>query len=157
MNEQAEQAKTADDIFADKYEEQVMGAILHGNNITISTEIDFGRQKMPVELNMRWPNVGDHQEIGRITTMLLGGMEPRLALARDLNLARARALIEVLGEAPFPSWLPPHEQPVLVTSIDGRTRQQMRPNTAMCKVPNALVELYYEADQVIQRFQYMGC
>ena len=151
------EAQTLEDRYAELYEEQVMNAILNGGKIKIQTTLPMGKNTMPIELNMRWPTVGDHQEIGRLTTLMLGGVEPRLAVPRDLTLARARAYIEVLGEAPFPAWLPPHREPVETIGTGGQPRTSFRPNTADCRMPQALIELYYEADEVIQRFQYMGC
>ena len=83
--------------------------------------------------------------------------QQRLAVPRDLTLARARAYIEVLGESPFASWLPPHREPTESIGVGGQPRTSFRPNTAACRMPQALIELYYEMEEVIQRFQYLGC
>lgn len=153
---QAPEVKTADERYADLYEDQVMNAILNGGAIKVQTSMPMGRQTMPIEMNMRWPTVGDFQEIGRLTTVMLGGIEPRLAVPRDLTLARARAYVEVLGASPFPNWLPPHNEPTQTFDIGGNPRTSFRPNTAACRMPQALIELYYEMEEVIQRFQHMG-
>lgn len=145
--------QTPDERYAELYEDQVVNALLSGGAVMIQTEVQVTpKRKVALRLNMRWPTVGDLQEIGRMTTLFLGGFEPRLVPSRDLVLARARATIEVLGTGPFPDWLPPHDRPTEMP--DGRTA--FRPNTGAVTMPAALYAVFNEFDEVHERFQFMG-
>ena len=56
----------------------------------------------------------------------------------------------------MPRCMPPHREPHERTDAGGNTVRRFRPNTGTIRMPAALLAIYDEFTEVVDRFQYLG-
>lgn len=134
-------------------EDQVLNAITGDGTITLTVKVGPAGREKELSLNFRWPDANDEQLIERLTSRYCDALPPELVSDAGFELARARAVIEVLTEGPYEGndWLPATEERVM-----HRGKKQPRPNTGAVKSRGILVAFGREYYSVYTRFQYLA-
>ena len=95
-------------------------------------------------IKLLYPNLGIQQRIDALTAAYSNGLEPNQLSNAAFRRARGRATLEMLGQAPFPQWLPISKDMV---TVEGK--KKYLPDTSKMRRGDIIIAF----DAEFQRFR----